>query len=71
MLGRDRQMVWGEGDLAAEPVRLGRVLVELTPDEREAHELLALMLIHHARRRARFSGEISCWLEDQDRSLWD
>src|SRR6516162_9982222 len=41
------------------------------PDEPEAHGLLALMMIHHARRRARFSGEDLVLLEDQDRSLWD
>ena len=41
------------------------------PDEPEAHGLLALMLLHHARRRARFSGEDLVLLEDQDRSLWD
>ena len=41
------------------------------PDEPEVHGLLALMLIHHARREARFSGEELVLLEDQDRSLWD
>ena len=41
------------------------------PDEPEAHGLLALMMIHHARRRARFSGEDLVLLDDQDRSLWD
>jgi predicted RNA polymerase sigma factor len=43
----------------------------MKPDEPEAHGLLALMMIHHARRRARFSGEDLVLLEDQDRSLWD
>ncbi|MGA2928257.1 MAG: DUF6596 domain-containing protein, partial [Solirubrobacteraceae bacterium] len=33
--------------------------------------LLALMQIHHARRKARFSGDELVLLEDQDRSLWD
>jgi RNA polymerase sigma-70 factor, ECF subfamily len=47
------------------------VLVALMPDEAEAHGLLALMMIHHARRRARFSGEDLVLLADQDRSLWD
>ena len=61
----------GRVDLAAEAVRLGRVLAELMPDEPEVHGLLALMLIHHARRRARFNGEDLVLLEDQDRSLWD
>jgi len=61
----------GRVDLAAEAIRLGRVLATLMPDEPEAHGLLALMMIHHARRRARFSGEDLVLLEDQDRSLWD
>ena len=58
-------------DLAGEAIRLGRVLAALMPDEPEVHGLLALMQIHHARRRARFSGEELVLLEDQDRSLWD
>ena len=41
------------------------------PDQPEAHGLLALMMIHHARRRARFTGEDLVLLDDQDRSLWD
>ena len=41
------------------------------PDEPEAHGLLALMMLHHARRRARFAGEDLVLLDDQDRSLWD
>jgi RNA polymerase sigma-70 factor (ECF subfamily) len=61
----------GRIDLAAEAIRLGRVLTTLMPDEPEAHGLLALMMIHHARRRARFSGEDLVLLEDQERSLWD
>jgi len=61
----------GRVDLAAEAIRLGRVLAALMPDEPEAHGLLALMMIHHARRRARFCGEDLVLLEDQDRSLWD
>ena len=61
----------GRGDLAADAIRLGRVLATLMPDQPEAHGLLALMMIHHARRRARFSGEDLVLLEDQDRSLWD
>jgi RNA polymerase sigma-70 factor (ECF subfamily) len=40
----------GRVDLAAEAIRLGRVLTELMPDEPEAYGLLALMMIHHARR---------------------
>ena len=58
-------------DLAGEAIRLGRVLAALMPDEPEVHGLLALMQIHHARRRARFSGNELVLLEDQDRTLWD
>jgi RNA polymerase sigma-70 factor, ECF subfamily len=64
---------WGPGrvDLSAEAIRLGRRLVELMPDEAEAHALLALMLINHARTAARFHGSELVLLDDQDRSLWD
>jgi RNA polymerase sigma-70 factor (ECF subfamily) len=64
---------WGEGrvDLSAEAIRLGRSLVELMPDEAEAHALLALMLVNHARSAARFQGGELVLLDDQDRSLWD
>jgi RNA polymerase sigma-70 factor (ECF subfamily) len=58
-------------DLAVEAIRLGQLLAQLMPDEPEAHGLVALMLIHHARRRARFSGQELILLADQDRSLWD
>jgi RNA polymerase sigma-70 factor (ECF subfamily) len=61
----------GRVDLGAEAIRLGEVLSAFMPDEPEAHGLLALMMIHHARRRARFAGEDLVLLEDQDRSLWD
>jgi RNA polymerase sigma-70 factor (ECF subfamily) len=47
------------------------VLAELMPDESEVHGLLALMLFHHGRRQARFSGGDLVLLGDQDRSLWD
>jgi RNA polymerase sigma-70 factor (ECF subfamily) len=64
---------WGGGrvDLSAEAIRLGRALVELLPDEPEAHGLLALMLINHARSAARFRAGELVLLDDQDRSLWD
>jgi RNA polymerase sigma-70 factor, ECF subfamily len=64
---------WGEGrvDLSAEAIRLGRSLIELMPDEAEAHALLALMLINHARSAARFRDGELVLLDDQDRSLWD
>jgi len=61
----------GRVDLSAEAIRLGQVLAALMPDAPEAHGLLALMMIHHARQRARFSGEDLVLLDDQDRSLWD
>jgi RNA polymerase sigma-70 factor, ECF subfamily len=61
----------GRGDLAAEAIRLGRVLAELMPDEPEVHGLLALMLVNDARRDARFEDGAVVLLGDQDRSLWD
>jgi RNA polymerase sigma-70 factor (ECF subfamily) len=59
-------------DLCADAVRLGRMLVELLPAEREPKGLLALLLLHDARRTTRTDdeGEIVL-LEDQDRSRWD
>jgi RNA polymerase sigma-70 factor, ECF subfamily len=61
----------GRGDLAAEAIRLGRALVELMPDEPEVHGLLAIMLLHDARRAARFRNGDMVLLADQDRTLWD
>jgi RNA polymerase sigma-70 factor (ECF subfamily) len=61
----------GRNDLADEAIRLGRALAELMPDEPEAHGLLALMLLHHARRDARLRDGDLVLLEDQDRGLWD
>ena len=61
----------GRIDLAGEAIRLGRLLAGLMPDEAEVHGLLALMLMHHARRDARFAGDDLVLLADQDRSLWD
>jgi len=61
----------GRGELAAEALRLGRALAELMPDEPEVHGLLALMLLHDARRAARFRDGDLVLLADQDRSLWD
>jgi RNA polymerase sigma-70 factor, ECF subfamily len=61
-------------DLSTEAIRLGRLLVELLPEptEPEALGLLALMLLHEARRAARASatGELIL-LDEQDRSCWD
>ena len=58
-------------DLCAEAIHLARTLLELLPDP-EAEGLLALMLLHHARRAARHSidGELVL-LGDQDRTLWN
>jgi RNA polymerase sigma-70 factor (ECF subfamily) len=59
-------------DLCLEAIRLGRLLVELMPDEPEAVGLLALMLLQQSRRPARVSADGSLvLLADQDRSLWD
>jgi RNA polymerase sigma-70 factor, ECF subfamily len=59
-------------ELCDEAIRLAKVLALLMPDEPEALGLLALMLLHDARREARLdeAGELVL-LEDQDRSLWD
>lgn len=61
----------GRDEPAAEALWLGRALAELMPDEPEVHALLALMLLHHARRAARFNGDDLVLLADQDRALWD
>ena len=61
----------GRGDLAAEALWLGRALVELMPDQPEAHGLLAMMLLHDSRREARWRDGDLVLLADQDRSLWD
>jgi RNA polymerase sigma-70 factor (ECF subfamily) len=59
-------------ELSAEAIRLTRLVVSLLPDEPEALGLLALMLLHDARREARVDavGELVL-LEDQDRTRWD
>jgi RNA polymerase sigma-70 factor, ECF subfamily len=59
-------------DLAAEAIRLGRLVVALLPDEPEVLGLLALMLLQDSRRSARTDadGEMVL-LSDQDRSRWD
>lgn len=58
-------------DLAAEAIRLGRLIADLLPDA-EALGLLGLMLLQNSRRNARIGkdGEIVL-LEDQNRALWD
>jgi RNA polymerase sigma-70 factor, ECF subfamily len=57
--------------LASEAIRLGRVLAALLPAEPEVLGLLALMLLHDARREARFDGQDLVLLPDQDQSRWD
>jgi RNA polymerase sigma-70 factor (ECF subfamily) len=72
-------LIFNEGydraaELAAEAIRLGRVIVTLLPAEPEVNGLLALMLLHDARRAARFGGpdgQDLILLRDQDRSLWN
>jgi RNA polymerase sigma-70 factor (ECF subfamily) len=59
-------------ELCDEAIRLARLMVGLMPDEPEARGLLALMLLHDARRETRLSpeGDLAL-LEEQDRSRWD
>ena len=61
-----------DGVLAAEALRLVRLLVELMPDEDEARGLLALIAFQHARRATRFdeAGDLVP-MEEQDRARWD
>jgi RNA polymerase sigma-70 factor (ECF subfamily) len=77
-------LVFGEGyaatagdsllrhELSSEAIRLGRLLLRLIPERAEPSALLALMLLHDARRAARTdaAGDLVL-LEEQDRSLWD
>jgi RNA polymerase sigma-70 factor (ECF subfamily) len=59
-------------ELCADAIGLGRVLVELMPDEAEAIGLLSLMLLQDARREARVGTDGALvLLPDQDRSRWD
>lgn len=59
-------------DLSAEAIRLGQLLISLLPGEAEVHAVLALMLLHDARRPARLDarGDLVP-LDEHDRSLWD
>jgi RNA polymerase sigma-70 factor, ECF subfamily len=60
------------GELCREAIRLGRLLVEVMPDRADANALLALMLLHDARRDARTTPDgDAIVLESQDRSRWD
>jgi RNA polymerase sigma-70 factor (ECF subfamily) len=60
------------GELCTEAIRLGRLLARLMPDDAEVHGLLALMLLHDARREARVDdpGRYVA-LDEQDRDRWD
>ena len=58
-------------DLCEEAIWLTRILAQLMPQEPEVMGLLALMLYHHSRRRARSVKGRLVTLADQDRSLWD
>jgi RNA polymerase sigma-70 factor (ECF subfamily) len=61
----------GQRELCEEAIRLGRLVCELLPAESEARGLLALMLLHDARREARVTGGGDLiLLEEQDRALW-
>jgi RNA polymerase sigma-70 factor, ECF subfamily len=60
----------GRQELADEAIRLGRMIVSLMPDEPEVRGLHALMLLHDARREARFADDELVLLEDQDRTRW-
>ncbi len=57
--------------LTAEAIHLARVLTRLMPDEAEPRGLLALMLLHEARRETRINDGVLVTLEHQDRSQWD
>src|SRR5262249_711596 len=59
-------------DLSAEAIRLTRLLLQFLPEDSETLGLLALMLLHHSRRRGRVNenGELVP-LEEQDRAAWD
>ena len=59
-------------ELCAEAIRLGRLLVELLPARHEPAGLLALMLLHDARRDTRVDAQgVLVVLEEQDRARWD
>jgi RNA polymerase sigma-70 factor (ECF subfamily) len=61
----------GRHDLADDSIRLALALTTLMPDEPEAHALLALMLLHDARRDARVRDGEQVPLDEQDRTRWD
>jgi RNA polymerase sigma-70 factor, ECF subfamily len=61
----------GPRALTTEAIRLARVLIRLMPQEPEPRGLLALMLLHEARRPTRTDDGVLVTLENQDRSRWD
>jgi RNA polymerase sigma-70 factor, ECF subfamily len=61
----------GSRALAAEAIHLARVLTQLIPQQPEPRGLLALMLLHEARRATRTDDGMLVTLENQDRSRWD
>jgi RNA polymerase sigma-70 factor, ECF subfamily len=61
----------GRHDLADDAIRLALALATLMPDEPEVQALLALMLLHDARRDARVRDGEQVPLEEQDRRRWD
>jgi RNA polymerase sigma factor (sigma-70 family) len=63
---------WMRTDLAAEAIRLARVVAALVPDEPDAHALLALLELQASRFPARLDTDGNpVTLADQDRSRWD
>ena len=65
LIFNERTAVWTEA------LRLGRAVAELLPEEPEVHGLLAMMMLHDSRCRARVRDGQLVLLADQDRSLWD
>lgn len=63
---------WVRRDLSSEAIRLGKLLERLLPERSEPGALVALMLLHDARRDSRVDvhGDLVL-LEEQDRTLWD
>ena len=68
----DRRDTLTRQELCGEAIRLGRVLVNLLPQNAEARGLLAMMLLHDSRRETRLNaaGELIL-LDEQDRARWD
>jgi RNA polymerase sigma-70 factor, ECF subfamily len=59
-------------DLCGQAIRLGRLLIDLLPQQVETQGLLALMLLHDSRRDTRVDEQgVLVRLEDQDRARWD